>query len=188
MRIIIVLFLCCIPHDSPNGNSYGTLIASFIGKNGIVVSADSRTVLYNAKGKVVAYFEETSKIFQIRNFLIAVAGQYTFDTTGIEELIRGISASRSLPDIDLYSLHDSLLGYAKTRLSTHEYFSLYNNQFIISGYYHNTPTILYYDGFKRPAVSISAIGLSLCINLNFCTFIAKGNKALFVSGYFTPTI
>ena len=159
-KAIVILFalLCSAQHSNPpikkiNCNSYGTLIASFICKNGIVVSSDSRTVMYNTQRKVVAYFEETSKIFQIQNFLIAVAGQYTFDTTSIASLIKGISASNRLSDINLYAVHDSLLSYAKTKLSTFEYFSLYSNQFIISGYYQNIPTILYYDGGRRVEIT-----------------------------------
>jgi hypothetical protein len=152
--VILFLLFCGLRHSREpiktiNGNFFGTLITSFIGKNGIVVSADSRTVLYNSKGKVLAYFEETSKIFQVKNFLIAVAGQYTFDNTSIENLIQEISASGSLANSDLYSLHDSFLCYAKKRLPDMEYFRLHNNQYIISGYYHDTPTILFYDGYKE---------------------------------------
>jgi len=147
-----------LPVEKINCHSFGTLIASFICKNGIVVSSDSRTVLYT-KRKVVAYFEETSKIFEIGNFLMAVAGQYTFDTTSVRNLVKGFSASNSLLNTDLYSIHDSLLSYARRRLPTSDYFLLYSNQFIIAGYDQNIPTILYYDGrLHRFPQTVSPIG------------------------------
>jgi hypothetical protein len=161
MKVVIVTILLLLPaiRIAPpilqriNASSYGTLIASFIGKNGIVVSSDSRTVLYNPRREVVTYFEETSKIFQFRNFLIAVAGQYTFETTSIRNLLKEVREADSLSTLDLYSIHDAILSYAHTRLSTTEYFTLYTNQFIIAGYDDNIPTILYYDGHNKQEFS-----------------------------------
>jgi len=157
MKVVIATMLFLLPSiriappilKQINSSSYGTFIASFIGKNGIVVSADSRTVMYDTRGKVVVYYEETSKIFQFRNFLIAAAGQYTFKTSSIRNLIKGTLEADSLSILNLYSLHDSLLSYASGKLSKLEYYSLYMNQFIIAGYDHNIPTILYYDGGRR---------------------------------------
>ena len=157
MKVVLATILFLLPaiRIAPpilkqiNSNSYGTFIASLICKNGIVVASDSRTVMYDTRGKVAVYYEETSKIFQFRNFLIAVAGQYTFKTTSIRNLIKGMLEANSMSTLDLHSIHDSLLSYASKKLSTIEYYTLYMNQFIIAGYEHNIPTILYYDGGKK---------------------------------------
>lgn len=153
--LIFLILLLGIPSaqrvSAPTGPAglHGTFIASFIGKNGIVTAADSRTVMYG-HNRVMMYFEETSKIFQFHSYLIAVAGQYTFGTVTLRRLLEGMGAADSLSNINLYSLHDSLLHYAKARLTLMDYYFLANNQFLVSGYSAHKPVILYYNGFSRP--------------------------------------
>lgn len=146
-----ILHTRLVPKSTGHTGFHGTFIASFIGKNGIVTAADSRTVLYG-HDRVMMYFEETSKIFQFRNCLIAVAGQYTFGTITLQRLIKNVEAADSLSAIDIYTLHAALLRYAKVRLTMTDYFLLAYNQFLISGYDGRTPVILYYNGFHLPEV------------------------------------
>ena len=72
----------------------GTLIFTVICSDGIIIVADSRGEVFengDTKGQPLAYTDSNVKIFRIRNFGIAVAGNADFRCKYLDKIIKEYS-------------------------------------------------------------------------------------------------
>ena len=122
-----------------------TFILAAIFKDGIIVGSDTRYAFLDDQNKVLAYFDKAQKIYQHQNILVAVSGNYSFDSLQISALFRNFSSSHT-DKSGIGQFFSSFTKYAKTVLSIKEYTELLENQFLICGYLNKKPIIQYYDG------------------------------------------
>jgi hypothetical protein len=155
VSLTVTIILCTKfwhKHEVKNGiDTYGTYIMAAICKNGIVVGSDSRSVFVDSKNNVVAYFENSPKIFQIDNVLVSMSGKYSFDSTSFSQIFQDFKLINA--EINVNTFYQLFIEFAKGKLSETHFKGLTANQFFICGYSTtNQPIINWYCG--KDTVSI----------------------------------
>lgn len=120
---------------------HGTLIIAAIGTDGIMIAADSRTVLYsNNPRKNLAYFDGAEKITTIKYYGVGVAGVAEVGGKSITQLIKKYESSLDT-NLDISSILYDFGNYLKHNLSIDQLRDLKNNLFIFGGYANNEAKI-----------------------------------------------
>ena len=155
MRAVLLVIFYLIPFlcRSQNGhielriNSGGTYIVAYLYKEGILVGSDSRVVTFSTSGKIALYHEDQAKVYQVKNIVVAMAGQYCFDSNSIcfKGLLKNFTQSQSLK-ITVRNFYEEFMKYAKRNLSKQDYEAIRKNKFLVSGYYSDRPSVYYYNG------------------------------------------
>lgn len=130
--------------------SRGTVFFACICKNGIAVVADSREVFTQPESdnhEVIAYYESSPKIFVYNGLIIAMAGQYGFDTLSARGLFNRFCTSEKIK-LKPNQFKAYFFRYAKNKLNATDFRNFSNNMFLICGYENTIPQIFYYNGFK----------------------------------------
>lgn len=93
MRLCIIgaFILFCI-----NGLSQvkGTLLIAGVGKDGVILVADSRGSMRNKEGKVIAYMDNIPKIFKLQNIYTAITGDWAIGNTFLSTIISNFNKTK----------------------------------------------------------------------------------------------
>lgn len=112
---------------------HGTIIIAAIGSDGIVIATDSRMVLKDSKGTLIAYIDGVKKLYQLKKFVFALAGN---------PMINGNHFFNTLKHLDTTNVFynsprefiDLFLNYYR-EISSQALQQALQNSIYVSGYY-----------------------------------------------------
>jgi len=113
---------------------HGTLIIAAIGTDGIMIAADSRTILYfNNPRENLAYFDGAEKITTIKHYGVGVVGVAEVEGKSAIQIIKEYESS-SDTNLDLSYIPYDFGKYLIHKLTNVQLQDLKNNLFIFCGY------------------------------------------------------
>lgn len=112
--------------------------------DGIIVGSDSRAVFFDNNGSVAAYYDESPKLFQYNDIVLAMSGQFSFNNTSFFGLFEDFK-KETIREVDIGNFYNELLKFAENKLSGDDFYILQTNTIFICGYNKSIPVIYWYD-------------------------------------------
>lgn len=111
MKSILLLFIGFFFCINSIFSQHGTLIVAGIGKDGLVMVADSRGAMADRKGNLIAYIDSFPKIFKLKDFYVAITGNIAIAKTFLSTIISDFNKI-SLMNTSFLSVVDSFVNYS----------------------------------------------------------------------------
>lgn len=148
MFFFLLLGVPCCGISQDEIATEGTFIISAICPNGIVMGVDSRQTFVDGNRKVVAYYENSPKIYKHKNVIVGAVGGYIIDGFNIYCIFDKFQAKYPFPP-SIGRYYQELLAFAKTILNEKQLGRFVSNQIFISGYEGLTPHAYEYRNGKQ---------------------------------------
>ena len=126
--IVIILLLRLIA----NSQVSGTLLIAGVGKDGLVMVADSRGSTGNKQGQLIAYIDSIPKIFKLKNIYLAITGQWSIGNTFLSTIVSGFNKIRTSKN-DFVSVVTSFVNYTDSLYPVSKFPNSSTTSFVFAG-------------------------------------------------------
>lgn len=132
MKCFFIFIIFLLFYHVSKSQVSGTLIIAGVGKDGLVIVADSRGSTGNKQGQLIAYIDSIPKIFKLKNIYIAITGQWAIGNTFLNTIISDFNKIK-IPKNDFVSIVTSFVNYTDSLYPLSKFPNSSTTSFIFAG-------------------------------------------------------